>query len=161
MTQRFGPTAFSLIAVGAVLLSVRTLAQTPNPDVLKATQQFSDCWDSKNTACMEKMLTDEVVMVPRLARLLNKSTFIAEFKAGRFGTNSDPHNIAQVPDLRIRTFGSTAIVTYTQSSPCCSATATNAVPHYTTLVWVKSNASGWQLASYHVSVNPMSVVSGK
>jgi hypothetical protein len=29
------------------------------------------------------------------------------------------------------------------------------------LVWVKSNGGGWQLASYHVSVNPRSLLPEK
>jgi hypothetical protein len=103
------------------------------------------------------MLTEDFVMVPRLLRLLDKKALITEFEPGRFGAFSDHQDVAKFPDLRVRNFGSTAIMSFTLSSPCCSATSQTPVPHYFTLVWVDNNGCGWQLANYHASVNPNSL----
>src|SRR5437016_6273509 len=87
MTTRFTAAFVTLIA-GLISISLPAIAETANRDVLKAAQQFIACWDSKGTACMGKMLTEDFVMVPRLSRLLDKKAFITEFEAGRFGAFS-------------------------------------------------------------------------
>jgi hypothetical protein len=157
MPARFTPALVALIA-GLISSSPRAAAaETANPDVVKVAEKFFDCWASKNAACMENILTEDFVMVPRLARLLDKKTFISEFKAGRFGAISDGRELAKLPDFSVRMFGSAAIMTFSQSSPCCSATAQTPVPHYFTLVWVKSNGREWKLANYQASVNPNSL----
>ena len=145
------------LTTGLISISVPAVAETANPDVMKVAEKFFDCWASKDTACMAKILTDDFVMVPRLARLLDKKTFISELTAGRFSTSSDGRELAKQPDFRVRMFGSAAIMTFNRSSPCCSATAQTSVTHYFTLVWVKSNGQGWQLANYQASINPNSL----
>jgi Domain of unknown function (DUF4440) len=134
------------ITLTVVLYSVLSFAADPREaQVVAANDAFWNCWDARDTACLDKLVTDDFVQVPRSSnRFVDKAGFLAGMKAGSY-SRLDPGQTRQAGERKVRFYGDTAVLTYVGLPVTPSE-----VPHYMTFVWVNVNGK-WLLADMHVS----------
>ena len=121
-------------------------------DIAAASKSFGNCWNTRDTECLSKLVTDDFVQVVRTGALMDKTAFLEGVKAGRYSRN-DPASPSR--DEKVRFYGSTAIVTYVRTSPGPSyggKLERKMLDHYFTMVWVTADGKNWRLASMHASL---------
>ena len=141
------------------ILMLALLADAADPreaQVAAASTSFGKCWNTRDTECLSKLVTDDFVQITRTARLVDKAGFLEGMKSGNY-SQGDPNAPApQRRDVKVRFYGDTAIVTFVQASrgpvPRGSQLQGQIVDHYETLVWVTVDSKNWRLASMHVSL---------
>jgi hypothetical protein len=132
------------------LASVMSLcAQSRDLDIRKAHEAFASCWDNRDVACLDKMITADFIDVARTARMLNRREFLDGMKDGRFSKG-----FPLPAGALIRSYGQTAVVTYETKEPGPRASGNVPTPHVFTLIWVNEDGKNWRLASLHVSMPP-------
>ncbi len=112
---------------------------------------FYKCWDTRDTGCLSKLVTDDFVQVVRTGRLVDKAGFLEGMKAGRYSQHDPNANTPDPRDLKIRFYGNTAIQTFVQAGPG-PRQQPQMIDHYHTHVWVTLDGKTWLLASMHVSL---------
>jgi hypothetical protein len=131
--------AVLLLRFAAVSLAA---ADSRENEILNREKAFWSAWYHRDPEAMAKLITDDLFVIPRTARSVNRDQFLQDLKAGRFTTGSG--EFSRPADLLIRFYGSsTAIVTYGFESS-----------HSTrfTHVWVNVDGKGWRMASFHSSL---------
>jgi hypothetical protein len=134
----------STLLLAAVMLACTVYAADPREaEIHKAQEAFGHCWDahSKDTHCMDQLLTTDFSWVSLGARSEDRTAFIERIqKMPESNTWTTP------PDDTIHFYGPTAIVTYgvQHSTP---------VSHMDqfTHVWVNVDGKGWRMARLHCS----------
>ena len=131
-----------------------TAADSREVDLRKARIEFWKCWDTGDGTCMANMVTDDFVQFSAQATFLDKATFLADLKAGRYSKMND-RNLDDVVDPRVRFYGTTAIVTY--SAPRLATGVTGSMDGATprtriTEVWAQVAGKGWRMSHFQVSV---------
>ena len=151
-TNRFH---FLLLIMWSVLFTASAkAADDPEAELRKARIEFWKYWDTRDAAGLATMMTDDFVQFSAQATFLDKATFLADLKAGKY-SKIDKRNLDDVVDPRVRFYGSVAIVTY--SAPRLATGAPGSFDAATprtriTEVWAKVKGAGWRIANFQVSV---------
>lgn len=130
----------AMVLLGFAAVSL-TAADPRENEIFNGEKAFWSAWYHRDPDAMAKLITDDVFVIPRTARGLNRDQFLVDLKAGRFTTGSA--EFTRPADLLVRFYGpTTAVATFTQG------------PTHYTHVWVNIDGKGWRMASFHSSLPP-------
>jgi hypothetical protein len=99
-----------------LILGLLAYAADPRePAIDAAGTSFVHCWDTRDTECLSKLVTDDFVLVTRNGKLMDKAGFLDGMKAGRYSQSAASATPSPRRDEKVRFYGNTAIVTYAET----------------------------------------------
>jgi ketosteroid isomerase-like protein len=145
----------SLLVLCAVFCAAAAKAADPREVELKKVRgELWKYWATGDATSIATIVTDDFVQFSQTATFVDKPTFLARLKAGKYGKVENP-TLDDVVDPRIRFYGTVAIVTYSAPLAAEHGSIDAATPRTrVTEVWAKVEGEGWKLANIQVTQPP-------
>jgi hypothetical protein len=103
----------SILALGAIAYAV----DPRDAQTAAAEKSFGKCWDTRDTECLSRLVTDDFVQITRTATMTDKAGFLEGIKAGKYSQSNSNAPDPPLRNVKFRYYGNTAIQTYVVTGP--------------------------------------------
>jgi len=129
-----------------LILAALAYAADPREAQINAAQaSYWNCWSAADTECLSQLVTDDFVWISGSGKRRDKAEFLARMKAGTSPKGNPPTGTltaaSVAPDLRIRFYGDTAVVTWQSAQR----------GEIGTYVWVAPDGKIWRMANHQIT----------
>lgn len=125
-----------------IFFSCAVAADQSEVEVRKAFDRFQDSWLKYDVASAERIVSNDFLWISQGGRILGKNDWLRTLKDQRI------ENRFTREDMKIRLYGDTAVVNYTDTATSSAGATTKTIR---TILLVKTSGLEWKVVLHHAT----------